>query len=145
MRVVAHAEAYANYEGTEWGAKHEACDYPEGFRERLLGKSVDEQAKLFAVLENTTLQRSSYGEVDSERAYRFARRIDAISEFRGVIVDEDGLIEGIVVNAWPNRLVPMGPYDEVCTYYACDEDGAGRNDREDNVTLICLPPGKEWE
>lgn len=145
MKVVTHKEAYANFEGTEWAAKHETPDYPEGFRERLVGKSIEEQSRLFAVLENTTIQKSSYGEVDSERAYRYARRIDSISEFHAVIVDEDGLIEGIVVKAWPNRLVPMGPYDEICTYYACDDDGAGRNDREDNVTLICLPPDKEWE
>ncbi len=145
MRVIAHEEAYANYEGTEWAAKHETPDYPEGFRERLIGKPVEEQMNLFAVLENAVIQKSSYGEVDGERAYQHARRVDAISEFRGLIVGEDGLIEGIVVRAWPNRLVPMGPYDEVCTYYACDEDGAGRSDREDTVTLICLPPDKEWE
>ncbi|MBQ3106637.1 MAG: hypothetical protein IJC51_04120 [Eggerthellaceae bacterium] len=146
MDVITHKEAYANYEGTEWGKKHEDPGYPDGLRERLQGKSVDEQAKLFAVLENTTFSRSSYGEVDSERAYRRAKRLENLSEFRKVIVgDESGLIEGIMVEGAWGRLVPMGLFDTVTTYYASDDNGSGSNDREDTVTLVCLPPDKEWE
>ena len=143
MKIVSREEAYEPYRGMPWYEEHQKIEYPEGFRERLEGKSVEEQMKLFALVENTEVSRSSYGEVDSTRAYRWARRLEKTGEFRGLVV-EDGIIEGVLIKTmW--RVTPMGPYDTVTTYYASDDDGAGRNDREDTLTLICLPPEKEWK
>ena len=143
MRIEDRETAYARYRGAQWYEKHQRIEYPEGFKERLMGKSIEEQMKLFAVVENTEVSRSSYGAIDSTRAYRRAKRLTDLHEFRGLIV-EDGIIEGIIVQCM-SREVPMGPYDTVTTYYACDDNGSGSNDREDTATLICLPPEKEWD
>ena len=143
MKIVNREEAYASYIGAPWYDMHQHIEYPEGFKERLMGRSIEDQMKMFALVENTEVSRSSYGEVDSSRAYRWARRLVKCSEFRGLIV-EDGIIEGVLIKTmW--RETPMGPYDTICTYYASDDDGSGSNDREDTLTLICLPPEKEWD
>ena len=142
MLIQNREEAYQDYKGAPWYDKHQNIEYPEGFKERLMGKTIEEQMKLFALVENTEVSRSSYGEVDSSRAYRWARRLEKTSEFRGLVV-EDGIIEGVLIETiW--RVTPMGPYDTVCTYYASDDEGSGSRDREDTLTLICLPPEKEW-
>lgn len=143
MKIVSREEAYENYKGAPWYDQHQHIEYPEGFKERLMGRTIEEQLKMFAVIENTELSRSSYGDVDKQWIYRWARRVTNLSEFRGLIV-EDGIIEGILVKTmW--REIPMGPYDTVCTYYASDDNGSGSKDREDTVTLLCLPAGKEWD
>lgn len=122
---------------------HQHIEYPEGFRERLVGKSIEEQMNMFALVEDTELSRSSYGEVDNQRVYRWAMRLEKCREFRGLIV-EDGIIEGVLIKTmW--RVTPIGPYDTITTYYASDDNGSGRNDREDTLTLICLPPEREWK
>ena len=142
MKIVNRETAYEAYKGAEWYEKHQHIEYPEGFRQRLTGKSIEEQMKMFAFVENTELSRSSYGDTDKSWIYRRASRLTSISEFCGLIV-EDGIIEGVLVKTlW--RETPMGPYDTITTYYASDDDGSGSNDREDTVTLICLPPEKEW-
>ena len=142
MRIVDRETAYAPCKGYNWYDKHQHIEYPEGFRERLMGKSIEAQMKLFAAVENTKVSRSSYGEVDSSHIYRRAMRLTDLREFLGLVV-EDGIIEGIIVQGAWNE-VPMGPYDTVTTYYASDNNGSGSKDREDTVTLICLPPEKEW-
>ena len=144
MQIKSREQAYEPYKGREWYDKHQQIEYPAGFEARLMGKSVEEQMKLFAVVENTEVSRSSYGEVDSAQTYRRAMRLTDLYEFRGLIV-EDGIIEGIIVQGAWGREIPMGPYDTVCTYYASDDNGSGSKDREDTVTLICLPPEKEWD
>ena len=143
MKILNREDAYKDYRGAPWYDEHQHIEYPEGFKERLMGRSIEDQMKMFALVENTQVSRSSYGEVDSSRAYRWARRLAKCSEFRGLIV-EDGIIEGVLIETmW--RETPMGPYDTICTYYASDDDGSGSNDREDTLTLICLPPEKEWD
>ena len=144
MLIKDREQAYDRYKGYEWYDKHQHIEYPEGFRERLLGKTIEAQMKCFAVVENTEVSRSSYGETDSSRAYRRAKRLPDLYEFRGLIV-EDSIIEGIIVQGAWGRDIPMGPYDTVCTYYASDDNGSGSKDREDTVTLICLPPDREWD
>ena len=67
MRILTHQEAYAPYADTEYGAEREAVSYPEGFRELLVGKPLEEQLAYFRVAENTSFSRSSHGEVDRER------------------------------------------------------------------------------
>jgi len=144
MRIENHEQAYEHYKGYDWYEKHRNIAYPEGFRERLMGKTIEEQMKCFAVVENTEVSRSSYGEVDGSRVYSRAKRLTDLYKFRGLIV-EDGIIEGIIVQgAWGSD-IPIGPYSTACTYYASDNNGSGSKDREDTATLICLPPEKEWE
>ena len=143
MRIQNQHQAYEPYEGRAWYDKHQHIAYPEGFKERLMGKTIEQQMKLFAVVKNRENYRTSYGEVDNTQVYRRAKRLEDLYEFRGLIV-EDGIIEGILVQGAWGREIPMGPYDTVCTYYASDNNGSGCKDREDTVTLICLPPEQEW-
>ena len=144
MIIVSREEAYAPWQGAEWYDKHRHIEYPDGFKARLTGKTIEAQMKLFAVVENTELSRSSYGDTDKSWVYRHARRLERLPEFQGLIV-EDGIIEGILVKTLWRSEMPLGPYDTVCTYYASDDNGSGSRDREDTVTLICLPPEKEWD
>ena len=144
MRIESHEQAYGPYKGYDWYDRHRHIEYPADFKERLAGKTIEQQMKLFAVVENTEVSRSSYGEVDNTQVYSRAKRLTDLYEFRGLIV-EDGIIEGIIVRGAWNREIPMGPYTTVCTYYASDNNGSGSKDREDTVTLICLPPEREWD
>ena len=144
MRIENRKQAYAPYEGRAWYDRHQNIEYPEGFKERLTGKAIEEQMKLFAVVENREVSRTSYGQVDSAQVYSRAKRLTDLYEFRGLIV-EDGIIEGITIQGAWGREIPLGPYDTVCTYYASDNNGSGSKDREDTVTLICLPPEQEWD
>ena len=144
MRIQSREEAYTPYEGRDWYDRHQHIEYPEGFKERLVGRTIEAQMKCFAVVENREISRTSYGQVDNTQVYSRAKRLTDLYEFRGLIL-EDGIIEGILVQGAWGREIPMGPYDTVCTYYASDNNGSGSNDREDTVTLICLPPEKEWD
>ena len=118
-------------------------EYPEGFRQRLEGKSIEEQMKLFALLENVSFSSSSYGSVDSERLYSRAKPVTDLHEFRGVIVNE-GLMEGILIHTFGSDR-PLMLFRTATTYYASDDNGSGSKEREDTATLICLPPDREWE
>ena len=142
MLIVERKKALEGY-SEEAIQKYFTVEYPAGFRQRLEGKSIEEQMKLFAVLENVSFSRSSYGSVDSERLYRRARPVDKLYEFHGVIVNE-GLMEGIMIRAF-GRIIPLMPFQTATTYYASDDNGSGSKDREDTATLICLPPDREWD
>ncbi len=143
MKILNREEAYAQYIGAEWYDAHQHIEYPEGFRARLMGKSVEDQMKMFALVENVEFSRSGYGDTEKSWIYRYARRLTSVREFRGLVV-ENGIIEGVIIKTmW--KETPMGPYDTITTYYASDDNGSGSKDREDTVTLICLPPDKEWD
>ena len=139
MRIVTKAEAYEGFQ-EEYVKAHEFADYPEGFRERLAEKTIEEQAALFAVVENVSLSKSYYGETENTRYYEKSIPLEKFYEFEGLIVD-NGLIHGILVKT-PWGITPLTPYEACTTYYADDNEGSGSSCREDTATLICLPPAQ---
>ena len=114
--------------------------FPEGFGEKLAGKSFEEQMACYRITESRTLARSSYGELDKECVDKASFALEEYDEFRGLVV-KDGIVVGVLIKAWgseKNEAVPCLPYGRVCTYYASDNDGAGYNDRTDYAYLICV-------
>ena len=114
--------------------------FPEGFDEKLTGRSFEEQMACYRITESRTLARTSYGELERERVDKASYALEEYDDFRGLVV-KDGLVVGVLLHAWSsekNEGVPCLPYKRVCTYYASDNDGAGYNDRTDYAYLICV-------
>lgn len=137
MKTISKKEAYEGFR-EEYVQAHATAEYPEGFLECLTGKTIEEQAKLFAVVENVSLSKDYYGETENIRHYKNSIPLDKFYEFNALIV-EDGLIHGILIKT-PWGLAPLAPYETRTTYYADDNNGSGSSCREDTATLICLPP-----
>ena len=142
MIIQGHEEAYSDC-GEMYRQKHEKIIYPEGFRERLEGRSIEEQMNMFAAIERVNISKYSYGSLDKEDMRKWRKPLNNISDFRGLVV-ENGIIEGILVHT-QYGIVPMGPGDTLVTYSASDEDGTGSTEREDTVTFICLDADEEWK
>ncbi len=112
--------------------------FPEGFAEKLVGKSIEEQMEFFRITESVSLAKSSYGNVNSERINDYSFKLDEYSDCKGLVV-KAGVIVGVMMYSWfDSKPVCCFPYKGVCTYYACDEDGAGCDEREDYAFLICI-------
>lgn len=94
------------------------------------GKTLYEQAKSFYVLVNDYETKSSYSDIDSERSLSGEK---SLIDFRGTeaLVLKNGIIVGIIVK---DKTVLAG--ECICTYFAIDEDGTGRDEVEEYTTLI---------
>ena len=57
------------------------------------------------------------------------------SRVLGVIVD-DGMVVGIWVKIWDGSMQPLFVGQTRTVYFACDQDGTGSTDVEDDFTLI---------
>lgn len=119
--------------------------WPEGFLEKLRTMPLEEQMACYRVVETRTHSRTAYGEITKENAYRYGYALENYSGLKALIVD-DGVLIGVCMEADgadPFRY-PFGiaafPYEEICTYYASDNNGSGSNDREDYAHLCCVMP-----
>jgi len=110
--------------------------FPDGFVEKLNGKTIEEQMQFFRIAMTDTYSQSSYGEVTNERILKNTYSL-AYSRCKGIIV-KDGIIVGVLITDFTDREVPCLPYHAVTTYYASDNDGAGYKERRDRVQLICV-------
>ena len=110
--------------------------FPDGFVEKLNGKTIEEQMQFFRIAMTDTYSQSSYGEVTNERILKNTYSL-AYSRCKGIIV-KDGIIVGVLITDFTDREVPRLPYHAVTTYYASDNDGAGYKERRDRVQLICV-------
>jgi len=138
MDIFTRDEAYAVYED----AVRREPSFPEGFVERLRGKTIREQVAMFAVVEKDTYRSYSYGEEDGGWDHTKTMPVEELKQFRGVIV-ENGLVEGIMVKNDHGKVVPLGPNEAESTYYASDDDGTGGSYRSVYVRLVCLPADGE--
>ena len=126
-------------------AVRETLTWPEGFLEQLKGMPLEEQMSHYRIVETVCRSRTAYGEITKENAHRFGYALDGYRGLTGLIV-EDGVLIGVRLK---NYTRPYGwglaafPYQDVCTYYACDDNGSGRNDREDYAHLCCVMPDAE--
>ena len=127
MKIVAYEERFGEVR------------FPEGFAEKLAGKSLEEQMDCYRITKSATLARTAYGEITDERTADLgACALDRFDRCKGLIV-RDGLLVGVLIKPWwPEGPVPCLPYQRVCTYYASDNEGSGTKDREDYAYLICV-------
>lgn len=94
------------------------------------GKTLYEQVKSFYVLINDYETKSSYSDIDLEKSLSGEKRL---VDFTGTeaLVLKKGIIVGIIVKG---KTVLAG--ECICTYFAIDEDGTGRDEVEEYTTLI---------
>ncbi len=127
MKTVAYLEEYGEIR------------FPEGFAEKLAGKTPEEQMEYYRITENCTYARTAYGEPLSERAFDSLCRLDEFKLCTALIVKE-GLVVGVMIRDWYYADCEHSclPYESVCTYSASDNEGSGTKEREDYAWLICL-------
>ena len=112
--------------------------FPEGFSEKLRGKSLEEQMEYYRITQSASLASTAYGEVTSEQKRSRTWKLDAYPEWTGLVVKE-GMIVGVLIREYfSQRDTVCLPYQSVCTYYASDNEGSGTEDREDRAFLICV-------
>ena len=107
--------------------------YPEGFKEMLIGKSIEEQAKCFCISGQTTFRNTGWSERKSEYKGRLSEKTDI------AVVVKDGLIAGIIAKDDNGNERFIAPEKGICTYYAEDNNGAGYKTRADYLHLVCVP------
>ena len=103
--------------------------------ERLKGKSLEDQIEYFGVIEETSISKYSYGDLDGSRAFELSKSLWESSDIHGIIVD-NGVIVGLLSVIWDNSEGPLFYGKTNCTYSVIDEDGTGRDEREDYVRFI---------
>lgn len=110
---------------------------PEGYREAMRGKSVQEQleylkyTEYFRVAEKTGFDKPIHDECD-----KLFSVYDLGEKLLGAIVDEtDGTVIGIKVQCSGSQ-ESLFINDKVCIYSASDNNGAGYKGREDYIFLV---------
>ena len=108
--------------------------FPEGFEESLQNLTVEEQMTRYRI---TGFSR--YGMTDwRERRYEgITVRLDKSSDVKALIL-RDGILVGVMMENDDGREVPCLAEECVCTYYDCDNNGAGYKERADYAYLICV-------
>lgn len=113
--------------------------FPKGFPETIENLTIEEQMEHYRTTCYSLYSMTNW----SERKYEgSAIRIQKDSDVTGLIV-KDGLLVGIMILDDTNREVPCLAEESVCTYYACDNNGAGYKERIDYTYLICIPENFE--
>lgn len=122
MKTINYEESFGKY------------TFPEGFKETLLGLSIEEQMNRYRVT-----SRSSYTVTGwSERTYQYGYyKINQFHEVTALIID-DGLLVGVMMLNDCDREVPCFAEEGVCTYYSEDNNGAGYKTRIINSYLLCV-------
>lgn len=118
--------------------------WPEGFLEKLRGKSLEEQMKYYCIVEEEYHSRTAYGEITKENMRSFGYALENYSGVKGLIID-DGVIIGVKMKYafdWQGTGVPAFPYQTICTYSASDNNGSGYVDRDDYAHLCCVTEGE---
>ena len=138
MKIFSHEQAYDPVKySKEFIEKHSADPFPEGFRERLTGKTIEEQMKMFAFVENVPFRKEYYEVKGNEHLYKNIIPFEKCNRVRGLIVD-DGVIEGVIIQDYSNQR-PAAPYDAVTTFIGDNNNDCCCAYREDIITMICLP------
>ena len=112
------------------------------FLASLKGKTLEEQMDSYRIVERTSYSKTAYGEITKSNMHDFGY---ALKDYKGLnaLIVEDGVIIGVCIDAFAcyNTLgKPAFPYQNICTYYASDNNGSGDNDRADYVHLCLVMP-----
>ena len=124
MKIVRYVKEFGEY------------SFPEGFKDLLVGKSVDEQLNYFRI-------SNGYGfffEPWRERKNSSARflRVENSCDVKAVIVDKD-LVVGVMINDYQCTNVPCFIDKGVTTWDASDNNGAGYKERCECAIFIAVP------
>ncbi|MBP3372576.1 MAG: hypothetical protein J6L88_08645 [Clostridia bacterium] len=117
--------------------------WPEGFLDSLRGKSLEQQMACYRIVEEEHRSRTAYGKVTKENSHAFGYALEDYKDLNALIVD-DGILIGVCIDAFAINYfsnpygAPAFPYQDICTYYASDNNGSGSNDREDYAHLCCV-------
>ena len=125
MKIVCYEEAFGEVK------------FPEGFAEKLKGLSLDEQMACYRTTEYTSFAMTDWNERTMASGYR---KLENTQEVRALIV-RDGMLVGVMMRNDNGREVPCLPEERICTYFACDNNGAGSKSRIDYTYLVCVPEG----
>lgn len=112
------------------------------FLAELKGKTLEEQMESYRIVEHRSYSKTTYSEINKLDVHDFGY---ALKDYEGLnaLIVEDGVIIGVCIDAFNchNALgKPAFPYQDICTYYASDNNGSGSNDREDYVQLCLVMP-----
>ena len=111
--------------------------FPEGFREKLAGKSLEEQMELFRITTSDALANTAYEEITEQILADTACRLEEISAFEGLVV-HDGLIVGVLLRGFGDVLQACPPYGGVYTIVGYHEDGTRAKENDECAYLICV-------
>jgi hypothetical protein len=114
-----------------------AYEFPEGFRELLVGKSIEEQCALYRVTGWANLAKNEEWQSRDPKAWYTP--IEEEGEFRGLILEGD-LVVGILLSDDTCHPTPCFPGEGVCTWDASDNNGAGYKTRVEYRYLACVSP-----
>ena len=95
---------------------------------------LEQQIARYAISQTASFTEYSYGKEDSNRSYAHTLPVDKCPEVLGVVV-ENGAVVGLYVKEWYNYMRPLFVGQCVCVFSVCDEDGTGRDEREDYIVL----------
>ena len=84
-----------------------------------------------------TIEKYSYGELDSRRESEITYKLEDCDELKGLIV-KDGILVGVMLSTSFGAINACLPGQYVNTYYASDDDGTGSSDRDDVCSLVCI-------
>ncbi len=108
--------------------------FPEGFKEVLLGKSVEEQLKYFRI----TFMNWYYDTPWQDRRYiRGCVDVKESSDVKAIIVDEDIVVGAMIENEYCTD-EPCFIDHGVCAWYARDNNGAGYKERIDYAFFMAV-------
>ena len=127
MKIINYEEKFGKY------------SFPEGFKERLRGRSIEEQMNFYRTTEYSSYTITSWSERTTKSGYC---RLEDTRDVKALIVDGDLLVGAMILDDC-NREVPCFAEECVCTYYAEDNNGAGYKIREDYLYLVCVPENFE--
>lgn len=121
----------------EYQAEFGEVNLPEGFEDKLRGKSLEEQMEFYRITKSIRISSTSYGKLDEESIAERCYKLNEYEKVKGLIA-RDGILVGVRMEGYWASNAAVLPYKCVCTYYASDNEGSGTNDREDYAYLICV-------
>lgn len=124
-KIVPYEEAFGPY------------TLPEGFAETLKGLSIEAQMDRYRLSMNRTDAMTGWRQRTGGMWYV---RLDEVRDVRALIVHGDALV-GVMLEDYRGVEVPCFADERICTYYDCENNGAGYKTREDYVYLLCMAEG----
>ena len=124
--------SFAFTEAVEFEGDTSSINYYDMLVEKQQGKSLTEQARSLGISYSSIEEKYSYGDTDSSLSNE---GVTPLLEAKNIdkLILKNGIIVGVVIN---DKNVMLG--ECICTYYAVDEDGTGRDEVCDYHTLIII-------
>ncbi len=107
---------------------------PDELKEKLQGLPLERQLDFFRTTEFWSYCNTGWTERRAQRGYV---RVEDDNSVKGLIVD-GGVIVGVMITQYYGGDVPCFLNESVCTYYACDNNGAGYKEREDYTYFVAV-------